>query len=121
MKLLNLSDEELLTIANPIWENLIEGTNIKNYSVLSRDFSKGMLKCIDEKEMERQWEESILLPVDQKREFLGCVRKEKAIIFRWKLNSAKGEILGELALGEENKKIKILGSILDSNDDHTFV
>ena len=34
-----LSDKEILYIANPLMENLIEGSSERNYEKLSRDFT----------------------------------------------------------------------------------
>ena len=36
MKLLEKTDEEILEIANPIWDNLVQCSNNKNYSGLKR-------------------------------------------------------------------------------------
>ena len=43
MKLLEKSDQEIIDIANPIWDNLVKSSNIKNYSDFTRDFSSQML------------------------------------------------------------------------------
>ena len=44
MKLLEKSDQEIIDIANPIWDNLVKSSNIKDYgSLYTRDFSAKML------------------------------------------------------------------------------
>ena len=43
MKLLEKTDEEILEIANPIWDNLVQCSNNKDYSGFTKDFSAQML------------------------------------------------------------------------------
>ena len=43
MDLLNKTDEEIIEIANPIWDNLVRASNQKDYGGFTRDFSSQML------------------------------------------------------------------------------
>ena len=43
MDLLNKSDDEILEIANPFWDDLITSSNKKDYNAFTRNFSKDML------------------------------------------------------------------------------
>ena len=43
MSLLDKSDEEIIKIAKPIWDNLIKSSNIKDYGGFTKDFSSQML------------------------------------------------------------------------------
>ena len=43
MKLLDKSDEEIKKIAEPIWNNLVKSSNIKDYGGFTKDFSSQML------------------------------------------------------------------------------
>ena len=36
MKLLDKSDKEILEIAQPIWDNLVKSSNIKDYGLLQK-------------------------------------------------------------------------------------
>ena len=38
MNLLEKSDEEILELAKPIWENLVKSSNIKDYGGFTKDF-----------------------------------------------------------------------------------
>ena len=51
MKLLEKTDEEILKIANPIWDNLIKCSNNKDYSGFTRNFSAQMLYGANEIEL----------------------------------------------------------------------
>ena len=46
MKLLDKSDKEILEIAQPIWDNLVKSSNIKDYGGLLQKIS--LLKCFME-------------------------------------------------------------------------
>ena len=51
MKLLEKTDEEILKIANPIWDNLIKCSNNKDYSGFTKNFSAQMLYGANEVEI----------------------------------------------------------------------
>ena len=43
MKLLDKSDKEIESLAQPIWNNLVTSSNIKDYGGFTKDFSSQML------------------------------------------------------------------------------
>ena len=43
MNLVDKTDEEIIKIAQPIWDNLIKCSNIKDYGGFTKDFSSQML------------------------------------------------------------------------------
>ena len=43
MKLLELTDQEILKIADPLWDELIKASNNKDYGGFTKNFSKTML------------------------------------------------------------------------------
>ena len=51
MNLLEKSDQEIIDIANPIWENLVKSSNIKDYGEFTKDFSSQMLFGANEVEL----------------------------------------------------------------------
>ena len=61
MKLLEKSDQEIIDIANPIWDNLVKSSNIKDYSGFTRNFSSQMLFGANEVELGKQWANNKLL------------------------------------------------------------
>ena len=42
MSFLDKSDEEIITIAEPIWANLVKSSNIKDYGGFTRDLSSNV-------------------------------------------------------------------------------
>ena len=43
MSLLDKKNQEIFKIAEPIWDNLVKSSNMKNYGAFTRDFSSQML------------------------------------------------------------------------------
>ena len=115
MKLLEKTDEELLNIANPIWDNLVECSNNKDYSGFTRDFSAQMLYGANEIELGKQWANNKLLTsLSKQRKFLGCLKRNNfvTVLFAQTSDAVSGEFLGRLVLGVEDDKIKIFGATI---------
>ena len=43
MSIVDKSDTEIISIADPIWQNLVKSSNIKDYGGFTRDLSSQML------------------------------------------------------------------------------
>ena len=115
MKLLEKTNEEILEIADPIWDNLVKSSNVKDYSGFTKDFSAQMLYGANEVELGKQWANNKLLTsLSKKREFLGCIRRNNfvTVIFKQKSNTVSGEFLGRLVLGVEDDKVKVFGATI---------
>ena len=115
MSLLNKPDEEIIKIAEPIWDNLIKSTNIKDYGGFTRDFSTQMLYGANEVELGKQWASNDLISTlsDEYKAF-GCLRRGLYITVLYKQKSTKisGEFLGRLVLGEEDGLVKVFGATI---------
>ena len=115
MKLLEKTDEEIIEIANPIWDNLVKSSNIKDYSGFTKDFSAQMLYGANEVEIGKQWTNNKLLTsLSKQREFFGCLRRNNYVTVLYKQTSDKvpGEFLGRLVLGVEDDKVKVFGATI---------
>jgi len=115
MKLLEKTDNEILKIANPIWDNLVKCSNNKDYSGFTRDFSAQMLYGANEVELGKQWANNKLLTsLSQQREFLGCLRRNSfvSVLFKQKSNTVTGDFLGRLVLGVEDDIVKVFGATI---------
>ena len=51
MELLEKSDKEIKDIAQPIWDNLVKSSNIKDYGGFTKDFSS---QCVTEHTLFRE-------------------------------------------------------------------
>ena len=115
MNLLNKSDDEIIKIANPIWENLVRSSNNKDYGSFTKDFSSQMLYGANEVELGKQWANNKLLTsLSEKQEFLGCIRRDKfiTVLYKQKSNTVSGEFLGRLVLGVEGDMVKVFGATI---------
>ena len=115
MDLLNKTDEEIIQIANPIWDNLVRASNQKDYGGFTRDFSSQMLFGANEVELGKQWASNKLLTnLSEKREFLGCIRRDNfiTVIIKQKSDAVSGDFLGRLVLGIEGDQIKVFGATI---------
>ena len=115
MNLLEKSDQEIIDIANPIWENLVKSSNIKDYGGFTKDFSSQMLFGANEVELGKQWANNKLLTsLSDKREVFGCLRRDSfvTILYKQTSNTVSGEFLGRLVLGVEDDEVKVFGATI---------
>ena len=115
MKFLDKSDEEIIKIADPIWQNLVKSSNIKDYGGFTRDFSSQMLFGANEVELGKQWASNKLLTsLSEKNEVFGCLRRDNYVTVLYKQNSdtIPGEFLGRLVLGVEDDEVKVFGATI---------
>ncbi len=115
MNLLNKTDEEIIEIANPIWDNLVRASNQKNYGEFTRDFSSQMLFGANEVELGKQWANNKLLTsLSDKSEVVGCLRRDShvTVLYKQTSNSVAGDFLGRLVLGLEDDEVKVFGATI---------
>jgi len=115
MDLLKKTDEEIIEIANPIWDNLIKTSNQKDYGGFTRDFSSQMLFGANEVELGKQWANNKLLTsLSDKKEILGCLRRNLhvTVLYKQTSNTVQGEFLGRLVLGVEDNEVKVFGATI---------
>ena len=85
MNLLEKTDEEIVKIANPIWENLIRSSNNKDYGSFTKDFSSQMLYGANEVELGKQWANNKLLTsLKDNPKVLGCLGRDGFITVLYK-------------------------------------
>ena len=115
MELLDKSDQEIKEIAQPIWDNLVKCSNIKDYGGFTKDFSSQMLYGANKVELGKQWANNKLLTsLSEKQEFLGTIRRNQFITVLYKQTSQTmpGEFLGRLVLGVEDGLVKVFGATI---------
>ena len=115
MDLLKKTDEEIMEIANPIWDNLVKASNIKDYGGFTRDFSSQMLFGANEVELGKQWANNKLLTsLSEKKEVLGCLRRNLhvTVLYKQTSNTVPGDFLGRLVLGVEDNEVKVFGATI---------
>ena len=115
MSLLDKKDEEVFKIAEPIWDNLVKSSNMKDYGSFTKDFSSQMLYGANEVELGKQWASNELISsLSEGCKAFGCLRRGKYVTVLYKQTSTKisGEFVGRLVLGEEGDEVKVFGATI---------
>ena len=115
MDFLKKTDQDIIEIANPIWDNLLRTSNQKNYGGFTRDFSSQMLFGANEVELGKQWANNKLLTsLSEKKEVLGCLRRNLhvTVLYKQTSDTVSGEYLGRLVLGVEDEEVKVFGATI---------
>ena len=115
MSLLEKSDEEIIAIAKPIWNNLIKSSNMKDYGSFTKDFGTQMLFGANEVELGKQWSNNKLLTsLSEDYEAFGCLRRgiNITVLFKQRSKEIPGEFLGRLVLGVEGEEVKVFGATI---------
>ena len=115
MSLIEKSDEDIIKIADPIWNNLVKSSNIKDYGGFTKDFSSQMLYGANEVELGKQWANNkIITNLKETYEPFGTLRRGEHITVLIKQTNKEipGEFLGRLVLGIEDGEVKIFGATI---------
>ena len=115
MSLLDKKNQEIFKIADPIWDNLVKSSNMKDYGGFTKDFSSQMLYGANEVELGKQWASNKLLTnLSEEKEFLGCLRRNGfvTVLLKQKSDKISGDFLGRLVLGVEEEQIKVFGATI---------
>ena len=115
MNLLEKTNEEILKIADPLWDDLVESSNKRDYLGFIKHFSKEMLMGANEIEIGKQWTKNKMLSsLSVERELLGCLRRGEyiSILYKQTSDEVPGEFLGRLVLGVDDSEVKIFGATI---------
>jgi hypothetical protein len=113
MNIIDMTDEELLKIGIPWWEDLIKYSNKGQYGKFIKNFSYDLLLGLNEVEVGNQFAKSELTrSLDTNYDFLGFIRRGEHVSFLFRVRSTKreGEWLGRMVLGYERGEVKIFAA-----------
>ena len=113
MNIIDKTDDELLKIGVPWWEDLIKFSNKGQYGKFIRNFSYDLLLGLNEVELGKQFAKSELTRnLDTNYDFLGFIRRDEHVSFLFRVRSTKreGEWLGRMVLGYERGEVKIFAA-----------
>ena len=113
MNIIDHSDEEILAIAHPWWDELIKHSNRGQYGKFIRNFSYDLLLGLNEVELGKQFKQSVLArKLSPEWDFLGTIRRGEhvTVLYRQRSTVKEGEWLGRLVLGYEDGDIRIFGA-----------
>ncbi len=107
------TDEEIRTIAEPLWRDLIKNSNEGKYGEFVKNFSSSMALAMDQVTVGHQFANSELARnLSEDADYLGIIRRGEhvTVLYRQRSTKRNGEWLGRLVLGYEDGKIKIFGA-----------
>jgi len=113
MNIIDKTDDELLKIGVPWWEDLIKFSNKGQYGKFIHNFSYDLLLGLNEVELGKQFAKSELTRnLDTNYDFLGFIRRGEHVSFLFRVRSTKreGEWLGRMVLGHERGEVKIFAA-----------
>ena len=109
----DLTDEQILAMADPLLDNIIAGANASDYDRFSRDFHEDFAKMIDAENFARQSAQARPMHgmVSEDRQFLRCLRNEHCVMVLWigQFEKLAGEILTGINLREFDGEVKVVG------------
>ncbi|MEM7195621.1 MAG: hypothetical protein AAF402_11760 [Pseudomonadota bacterium] len=114
MNIIEHSDDEILAIANPMWDDLIKFSNEGEYGKFIRKFSYDLLFGLNEVEVGKQFAKSELTrSLNTEYDLLGLIRRGQHVTVLYRMRSTKkeGEWLGRMVLGyDKDEEVKIFGA-----------
>ena len=114
MSIIEQSDDEILAIAHPMWDDLIRFSNEGEYGKFIRNFSYDLLLGLNEVEIGKQFAKSDLTRnLDSQYDYLGLIRRNEHVTVLYRVRSTKkaGEWLGRMVLGYDKEgEVKIFGA-----------
>jgi len=98
LELLNLSDEQIYEIANPIWESMTQASNTIDYELKRR---------VTKDKFENQCKEVTLLTSLGNATPVACIRRDDGVTIIFKLLSTKltSEFVGQLRLSGTSNNV----------------
>lgn len=116
MSLFSLSDQELIQVATPIMNNLMEGSTQRDWVKHTKDFTDAARNTLSEQELIRQCDAYQASHGDfSDRELMGVVRHPRYISFYWKQRMTKvaGEYMALLSLVEVDGVVRVIRCFVD--------
>lgn len=113
MNIIDNTDEEILAVGLPMWDDLIKYSNKGQYGRFTKHFAYSTLFGLNEVEVGKQFAKSELTrSLDPNYDLLGLIRRGEHVTILTRMRSTKkeGEWLGRIVLGFEEGEVKIFGA-----------
>jgi hypothetical protein len=107
-----LQKEQLRSVAEPIWRNIVLAARELDYARFSRGFSSDLLAKLSEEHFRQSCEDfPLLTTIDSDFEFIDAIYRDNGVTILWRLTSSKyaGEFLGILTLQNSESGMEITG------------
>ncbi|MCP5264870.1 MAG: hypothetical protein H6934_02090 [Burkholderiaceae bacterium] len=113
MNIIDKTDDEILTIARPLWLDLVRYSNEGKYGDFARNFSSSLARAMDQVAAGHQFAHSELArSLSDQVDTLGIIRRGEhvTVLYRQRSTKKPGEWLGRLVLGYEDGRVRIFGA-----------
>ncbi|MDJ0833423.1 MAG: hypothetical protein QNJ69_07865 [Gammaproteobacteria bacterium] len=113
--ILKHTDDEIIAIAHPMFDDLIKYSNEGKYGMFIKKFSRGLLQGLNEIEVGKQFAKSDLTRnLSPDYDFLGLIRRGEHVTVLYRVRSTKkeGEWMGRMVLGYEQGEVKIFAAAI---------
>ena len=113
MNIVDKTDEEIRSIADPLWRDLVKYSNEGKYGEFVRNFSNSLALAMNQVVAGHQFANSELArSLSENFDFLGIIRRGEhvTVLYRQRSTKKEGEWLGRLVLGYENGNVRIFGA-----------
>ena len=107
------TNEEILTIADALWRDLVKHSNEGQYGEFVKNFSSPMALAMNHVVAGHQFANSELARnLSDDVDSLGIIRRGEhvTVLYRQRSTKKQGEWLGRLVLGYENEEVRIFGA-----------
>ncbi|MBU1626500.1 DUF3887 domain-containing protein [bacterium] len=105
-KVVGTKDEEVMKIADPILDNILEGMKTDNYTLYSKDFDQTMKDADNEKGFHRSnFQINDRIGEYQSRKYLGFINQDRLtiVLYKGSFSGTKDDVLIKLVLRENEK------------------
>lgn len=113
VNILDRTDEEILSLANPLWRDLVRNSNEGKYGEFVKNFSSSFARAMDQVAAGHQFANSELArSLSEDVDPLGIIRRGEhvTVLYRQRSTKKPGEWLGRLVLGYEGAEVRIFGA-----------
>lgn len=113
VNIIEKTDEEIKTIADPLWRELLRHSNEGKYGEFVRNFSTSLALAMNQIVAGHQFANSELArSLSADIDLLGIIRRGEhvTVLYRQRSTKKQGEWLGRLVLGYEDGQVKIFGA-----------
>jgi hypothetical protein len=113
VNIVDKTDEEIFSIADPLWLDLLKNSNEGKYGEFVKNFSSAFARAMNQVEAGHQFTNSELARnLSENVDHLGIIRRGEhvTVLYRQRSTKRDGEWLGRLVLGYEGDEVKIFGA-----------
>ena len=113
VNIIEKSDEEIRSMADPLWRDLLESSNEGKYGEFVKKFARSLALSMNQVVVNHQFANSELarsLAADA--DYLGIIRRGEhvTVLYRQRSTKKPGEWLGRLVLGYEDGEVRIFAA-----------